>query len=355
MLNEPADVSFHVLGTAITYGIRGPQVPVYFSVSLDGGNSWKSLFKLRSIEGGKYDTLSDVPAGSRILVRAEGRYGWLFQQIAHSHDGSGRVKILKPGDDVPNTQPFLTVSNLKRFMRDHIGADRKISIGKREVLSLFELQDLGLTSDFQDAAVSIILEKPASLNICESSVPDNPNASSVSSQASSADSENSSVGSAGEQVVICHYPPGNRKDVQTLTIDAPAWPAHKAHGDRLGACEEDKDGDSVSNDSDLCPNTALPEIVPTESMLFGRFALTEGSSIFRQGPRKKVSQYTLTETKGCSCEQLIDIAEGSKTYYVDQFPQLLRNMRSLFPFFTVGARKYGCSDAVLRMIVDTKL
>ncbi|MDD5026770.1 MAG: thrombospondin type 3 repeat-containing protein [Candidatus Peribacteraceae bacterium] len=355
VLNEPADVSFHVLGTAITYGVRGPQVPVYFSVSLDGGNSWRSLFKLRSIAGGKYDTLSDIPAGSRILVRAEGRYGWLFQQIAHSHDGSGRVKLLRPGDDVPDTQPFLTISKLKRFMRDHISADRKISLGKREVLSLFELQDLGLTSDFQDAAVSIILEKPASLNICESSVPDDPNASSISSLSSSTSSESSSIGSEGEQIVVCHYPPGNRKNVHTLTIDASAWTAHKGHGDRLGACEEDKDGDGVSNDNDLCPNTALPEIVPTEAMLFSRFALTEGSSIFREGPRKKVSQYTLMETKGCSCEQLIDVAEGTKTYYVDQFPQLLRNMRSLFPFFTVGARKYGCSDAVLRMIVDTKI
>jgi hypothetical protein len=39
------------------------------------------------------------------------------------------------------------------------------------------------------------------------------------------------------QVTICHIPPGNPNARHTITIGASAWPAHKAHGDYLGACK----------------------------------------------------------------------------------------------------------------------
>lgn len=37
-------------------------------------------------------------------------------------------------------------------------------------------------------------------------------------------------------MTICHVPPGNPSARHTLQIDASAWPAHKAHGDTMGAC-----------------------------------------------------------------------------------------------------------------------
>jgi hypothetical protein len=40
----------------------------------------------------------------------------------------------------------------------------------------------------------------------------------------------------GQKLTICHHPPGNPSNEHTLTIGAPAWPAHQAHGDTLGAC-----------------------------------------------------------------------------------------------------------------------
>lgn len=40
----------------------------------------------------------------------------------------------------------------------------------------------------------------------------------------------------GEQIEICHVPPGNPSKKKTITIDASAWPAHQAHGDTKGAC-----------------------------------------------------------------------------------------------------------------------
>ncbi|MBI2440263.1 MAG: hypothetical protein HYV35_02715, partial [Lentisphaerae bacterium] len=37
-------------------------------------------------------------------------------------------------------------------------------------------------------------------------------------------------------LLICHHPPGNPENRQTIRINETAWPAHEAHGDSLGAC-----------------------------------------------------------------------------------------------------------------------
>ncbi|MEP2773505.1 MAG: hypothetical protein ABJH05_15240, partial [Fulvivirga sp.] len=61
------------------------------------------------------------------------------------------------------------------------------------------------------------------------------------------------------KITICHYPPGNPSNVQTIRISESAWPAHRAHGDSLGACNNsddeddedgDEDGDGDDNDDD---------------------------------------------------------------------------------------------------------
>jgi len=41
-----------------------------------------------------------------------------------------------------------------------------------------------------------------------------------------------------KKIIICHYPPGNPGNAQTITISENAWPAHEAHGDTLGPCPE---------------------------------------------------------------------------------------------------------------------
>ena len=39
-----------------------------------------------------------------------------------------------------------------------------------------------------------------------------------------------------EKITICHYPPGNTNNPQEIEIPLSAWPAHQAHGDKLGPC-----------------------------------------------------------------------------------------------------------------------
>lgn len=83
-------------------------------------------------------------------------------------------------------------------------------------------------------------------------------------------------------------------------------------GDPCDVCpydaENDADSDGVCGNVDLCAGTVLPEGVPTVKLGVNRFADTNGDGIFDttspngKGPQKS---YTIEDTKGCSCEQII--------------------------------------------------
>lgn len=73
----------------------------------------------------------------------------------------------------------------------------------------------------------------------------------------------------------------------------------------------DDDGDGVDDDDDRCPDTVIPESVPTVRLGVNRFVLADrddGSfattSPNGKGPRKV---FTVQATAGCSCEQIIAI------------------------------------------------
>lgn len=53
-----------------------------------------------------------------------------------------------------------------------------------------------------------------------------------------------------KKVTICHVPPGNPKNAQTILVDENAVAAHRNHGDFLGSC--DSDGDGVIDLYDNC-------------------------------------------------------------------------------------------------------
>ena len=332
-----------MLGSFATYGANGPMIHVRLNASLDGGSTWRGLFNFRDILGGDSQTFRDVPQGSVISLSAEGRYSWLFKRVANLADHADRVKFLRPGNVLPDVGLLSTPSRLKPFLRDRL-YDGHLSLGRRQVLALVELQDLDESADFQDAVVLISVSKPASGGVCGTA-----EASSESSSVTGGASSSVSSQIVGPKMTICHYSTGNRMHPSTVEIAESAWSAYSAMGDRMGACESDDDGDGVVNSQDFCSGTYMPESVPTEFMLFSRYALTSTSGIFREGPRKGVSSFSLTDTRGCSCEQLVDVAEGVREYYFTSEPSLLRELKSLFPFYTNGARQYGCGSAILRM------
>ena len=74
----------------------------------------------------------------------------------------------------------------------------------------------------------------------------------------------------------------------------------------------DRDGDGVLDNDDVCDGTVIPEDVPTVRLGKNRFALTDDDGIFDtnspngRGPGRS---YTIEDTAGCSCEQIIE-AQG---------------------------------------------
>jgi hypothetical protein len=57
-----------------------------------------------------------------------------------------------------------------------------------------------------------------------------------------------------EKVTICHYPPGNTGNPQQIEIPLSAWPAHQAHGDKLGPCpgvETNEETEEVENEGQI--------------------------------------------------------------------------------------------------------
>lgn len=74
----------------------------------------------------------------------------------------------------------------------------------------------------------------------------------------------------------------------------------------------DGDSDGVPDDDDNCPNTVIPESIPTKSLGVNRFALVDGDDIFDttapkgKGPGRG---YTIADTTGCSCTQIVE-AQG---------------------------------------------
>lgn len=82
-------------------------------------------------------------------------------------------------------------------------------------------------------------------------------------------------------------------------------------GDLCDACT-DVDGDGVCVEDDFCGGTSLTEGVPTVQLGVNRFALVDGDGVFDTvapngtGPQRF---YTIEDTAGCSCEQIIEILD----------------------------------------------
>lgn len=70
----------------------------------------------------------------------------------------------------------------------------------------------------------------------------------------------------------------------------------------------DTDGDGVADSVDACTKTIIPESVPAVRLNTGHWALTDSDNDFdTMSPvnREAIRSYDLTDTAGCSCEQII--------------------------------------------------
>ena len=154
-------------------------------------------------------------------------------------------------------------------------------------------------------------------------------------------------GSCSFQVTLqvpASAPAGSFENVTSdLTVDglAVAVPAV----DTLVIEEDlDSDGDGVLDGLDVCPDTVIPEGVPTVRLGVNRYALVDGDGVFDTTPPPARGNpsgdgnsggpgpgetFTIEDTAGCSCEQIIE-AQGLGRGHV----------------------RFGCSIGVMRDWVD---
>jgi hypothetical protein len=105
------------------------------------------------------------------------------------------------------------------------------------------------------------------------------------------------------------YARGNA-DAPGILIQDASTPARSSDHDGLVLFLE-SDDDGVPDAQDLCPGTEIPEPVPTRRLSPGSWALTENDGVFRSGEAKGGGNgpgggYTIFDTGGCSCDQIID-------------------------------------------------
>ena len=95
----------------------------------------------------------------------------------------------------------------------------------------------------------------------------------------------------------------------------------------------DSDADGVPDAQDFCPDTMIPEDVPTIHLGFFRYALVDGDTTFdTRVPwwfNHTLPTFTTEDTAGCSCDQIIDELN--------------------IGFFGRFQRKFGCSLFIMRL------
>ena len=309
-LKAKADVTVKIVGSDSTYGQRGPKVNVRSQISFDGGSNWKALFGSKSLRGGELTVFRDTLSGSRIALQFNGRYSWVFNKTAESERGDNRIRMLRNGESFEGLKEIVGRGEMHGYLKNLLDGNARMKLGNHDIAFLVELGDTE-HANYHDAVAIISFDKPQSAGTCVVS--------------SSASSTSSSVSSSS-------------------SID-----------------NTDTDGDGIPNSRDLCPlGTVMPEAVPTEYMSFDRFALTSPRGnvstvpVFRTGPRKKIGTYTLKDTRGCSCTQILDAIQDKGFHRFGDSPVLYRQMKNLFSFYVTDARKFGCSATLLKLIGDTQ-
>jgi hypothetical protein len=82
----------------------------------------------------------------------------------------------------------------------------------------------------------------------------------------------------------------------------------------IAPLDSDSDGvpDNYLGEIDICPGTAIPESIPTNASGLGanRWALVDDDFEFDQADPQagSVFSFSTTDTRGCSCEQIIEEA-----------------------------------------------
>lgn len=159
--NDTSTITIRVLGTEITYGNGGPDVPVELEARV--GNDTYPIFYGTSADVAGTDpvVISNVPSGTTAHFKGTSYHPYqtnrkLYSQTTQS--GSALIIVLRNGDSLPDATPYGQQPAVADVLSDYITEDGIVTIGDNEVIYLFELgtnSPASNSADFQDAAILV--------------------------------------------------------------------------------------------------------------------------------------------------------------------------------------------------------
>lgn len=155
-LTGPASPKISILGSAITYGAGGPQVPVSLDVNIDGVPMQVFKGKGSEVTPTSGQELNSLPEGTLLHFQGKSFHptkgNTLYTQSTSTF--SKMVIPLRNGDLVPDKTPFDQQPQIQSFLAEVIDPTTKVvTIEENQVLYLVELGTNNTSSpaaDFQD-------------------------------------------------------------------------------------------------------------------------------------------------------------------------------------------------------------
>ncbi len=159
VMQEANRVYMQVVGTEITYGSGGPEIPVAVRPSTDGGLSLLDPFKGAAVQTGMVYDLGVLQKGDEVGAEAHASiYSWSRTRDSFSDDPF--VRALHHGDPVPSTPGFSGQVDVGSMLAPY-AQEGFIVLDDNEVIVLYELGTTDLTSsaaDFQDLVLIFTID-----------------------------------------------------------------------------------------------------------------------------------------------------------------------------------------------------
>lgn len=153
VLQCAAQVQMQVIGTQITEGPNGADIPVYMHSSHDGGGIFSDIFGA-AVHGGETHDMGVLPQGSVLGIWARASNG-NFDESYSSLDDDPHVLVLRDGDQGPSFQPYGNQVGISDMLEPYVDENGYMTLEPHESIVLFEFTpDLNSdAADFQDLVV----------------------------------------------------------------------------------------------------------------------------------------------------------------------------------------------------------
>ncbi|MEM9081322.1 MAG: hypothetical protein AAGC74_11595, partial [Verrucomicrobiota bacterium] len=151
-----------VLGSAVSDGRNYYDTQLWYKVN--GGWNWGFLFQGKHLEVDPGVVVLERSVDEGDTIQFGGRYlnRYWWHTFFYSGSNTPNLLALKNGEEVPETHaPSYHQATVESFLSPYLDEERRISIGPRDVILLFELTHTDTTHwgfDMQDLVVLVTFE-----------------------------------------------------------------------------------------------------------------------------------------------------------------------------------------------------